>query len=372
MKIRNMIIDIPIFQGGMGVGVSWDNLAGSVSKEGAFGIISAAATGYYQNQSFVKKSILGRPCQTENLHNREALFEIFRNARKICGDKPLGCNVLYASRNYGEIVQDACEAGADAIITGAGLPINLPKFTKDYPHVALIPLISSAKALNILCRRWRRYDRLPDAVIVEGPLSGGHQGFTREQCFDKKYKLENLIKEVKEEIGKWGDIPLIAAGGVWDKDDIDKMMSLGADGVQLGTRFMGTKECDIDDNFKKMLVDVTKKDIELIMSPVGYPARVINSKLIENIKQHNTPKIQCISNCVVPCNRGEEARKTGFCIADSLSDAHLGKVESGLFFVGTNGYKIEEIISVKELINKLVHGEEHYAQPKEIAMIPSI
>ncbi len=357
MKIGNMTIDIPIFQGGMGVGVSWDRLAGSVSKEGAFGIISAAATGYYQNQAFVKKSISERPYKTENLHNREALFEIFKNARKICGDRPLGCNVLYATRNYGEVVRDACEAGADAIITGAGLPINLPKFTKDFPHVALIPLVSSAKALNILCRRWRRYGRVPDAIIVEGPLSGGHQGFSYEQCFDEKYKLENLIREVKEESRKWGDIPLIAAGGIWDKNDIDKMTNLGADGVQLGTRFMGTKECDIDDNFKELLINVDKDDIKFVMSPVGYPARVINSKLIRDIKEHKTPPIRCISNCVVPCNHGEEAKKIGFCIADSLSDAYLGRVDSGLFFIGSNGYKIKEIISVKELLCKLMEGE---------------
>lgn len=357
LKIRNMVIDIPIFQGGMGVGVSWDKLAGAVSKEGGLGIISAAGTGYYKNQSFIKKSISNRPYQTENLHNREALFEIFKNARKICGDKPLGCNVLYATRNYGQIVKDACEAGADAIITGAGLPINLPEFTKDYPDVALIPLVSSVKALNILCRRWKRYNRIPDAIIVEGPLSGGHQGFTYEQCHDPQYKLENLIQPIKEESQKWGNIPLIAAGGIWDKNDIEKMVNLGADGVQLGTRFMGTHECDIDINFKKMLLSLKKNDIELIKSPVGYPARVIKSDLIKNIENKKAPKIKCISNCVVPCNQGEEAKKVGFCIADRLSDAHYGKKETGLFFVGTNGYKINEIISVKELINKLIHGE---------------
>ena len=358
LKIRNMVIDIPIFQGGMGLGVSWDQLAGTVSKEGGLGIISAAGTGYYKDQSFIKKAISNRPYQTENLHNRKALFEIFKNARKICGDKPLGCNVLYATKNYGKIVKDACEAGANAIITGAGLPINLPEFTKEYPDVALIPLVSSVKALNVLCRRWKRYNRLPDAIIVEGPLSGGHQGFTYEQCHDEQYKLENLIKPIKEESKKWGNIPLIAAGGIWDKNDIERMIKLGADGVQMGTRFMGTYECDIDDNFKELLINVDKNNIKLIKSPVGYPGRVIKSDLLKNIENNTAPKIKCISNCVAPCNQGEEAKKVGFCIADRLSDAHLGKKETGLFFIGTNGYKINEIISVKKLMQKLINGEE--------------
>ncbi|WP_415406328.1 nitronate monooxygenase [Sulfurovum sp. CS9] len=342
----------------MGVGVSWDKLAGTVSKEGAFGIISAAGTGYYKNQIFIEKSIDNRPLGANNLHNREALFEIFKNARKICGDKPLGCNVLYATNNYGQIVRDACKAGADVIITGAGLPINLPEFTKDFPNVALIPLVSSVKALNILCRRWiKKYNKLPDAIIVEGPLSGGHQGFTFEQCHDEQYRLENLIQPIKEEIKKWGVFPLIAAGGIWDKNDIDKLIQLGADGVQMGTRFMATHECDIDDNFKRLLIEAKEDDIELVKSPVGYLARVIKSNLIQAIKNNQAPKIKCISNCVFPCNQGTEAKEVGFCIADRLSDAHFGIEETGLFFIGTNGYKINEIISVKELLYKLFYGE---------------
>ena len=266
---------------------------------------------------------------------------------------------MYAINDYGRVVRDACEAGADAIITGAGLPTNMPEFTKGFDDVALIPIVSSAKALKIICKRWtQRYDRLPDAIIVEGPKSGGHQGFTYEQCFEEQYQLENLIPPIKEEIKKWGDFPLIAAGGVWDKKDIDEMMALGADAVQMGTRFIATHECDAHDNFKEVLLETKEDDIKLLKSPVGYPARGVKTNLIDIVEKREGPAIKCISNCVSPCHRGEEAKVVGYCIADRLSDAYMGNKETGLFFTGSNGYKIDEIISVKELMDKLVNGED--------------
>ncbi|HIP47293.1 MAG TPA: nitronate monooxygenase [Campylobacterales bacterium] len=362
LKIKDLTIDIPIVQGGMGVGISWDQLAGTVSKEGGLGVISSVGTGYYQNQDFTEKVLSGKPSEALNFYSKPSLIEIFKNARKICGDAPLACNVLYASVDYGRIVTDACEAGANAIITGAGLPTNMPEFTKDYPDVALIPIVSSAKALKIICKRWtQRYDRLPDAVIVEGPKSGGHQGFTYEQCSQEQYQLENLIKPVVEERDKWGDFPVIAAGGIWDKNDIDAIMEIGADGVQMGTRFIATEECDAHDNFKEVLLEAKEEDIKLLKSPVGYPTRGIQTNLIDMIDESDKPPIaiKCISNCVSPCHRGEEAKIVGYCIADRLSDAALGKKDTGLFFTGTNGYKITEIITVKELMHKLTHGEDN-------------
>ncbi len=358
LKIGKHTIKYPIFQGGMGVGISWDRLAGNVSKEGGLGIISAVGTGYYKNKAFVEKAINDRPYETINFYSKKALMEIFKNARKICGDAPLGCNVLYAINDYGRVVRDACEAGADIIVTGAGLPTNMPEFTKDFPNVALVPIVSSAKALKIICKRWtQRYKRIPDAVIVEGPLSGGHQGFTYEQCFMEEYQLENLIAPIKEEIKKWGDFPLIAAGGIWDHEDIIKMLKLGADGVQMGTRFIGTFECDAHDNFKKVLMEAKKEDILLLKSPVGYPARGVKTKLIDLVEKREGPAIKCISNCVAPCQRGKEAKEVGYCIADRLSDAYEGNLETGLYFTGSNGYRIKELISVKELMHKLVYGE---------------
>ncbi len=358
LKIGKHTIKYPIIQGGMGIGISWDRLAGAVSKEGGLGVISSVGTGYYENRKYIQKEISGRPYEAINFYSREALFKIFENARKQCKDAPLGCNILYAINDYGRVVRDSCEAGADIIITGAGLPTNMPEFTKDFPNVALVPIVSSAKALKIICKRWsKRYKRVPDAVIVEGPLSGGHQGFTYEQCFKEEYQLERIVPEVIEEAKKWGDIPVIAAGGIWDHNDIKKFLELGADGVQMGTRFIGTFECDASEEFKKVLLNAKKEDILLLKSPVGYPARGIRTKLIQKVEKGEGPPIKCISNCVTPCQRGVEAKAVGYCIADRLGDAYLGDLENGLFFSGANGYKLNEIISVKELMKKLVEGE---------------
>ena len=358
LKIGKYEIKYPIFQGGMGLGISWDKLAGNVSLEGGLGIISSVGTGYYENRKFIDKELNAKPFGSENFYSTRGLRAVIENARKICGDLPLGVNIMYAANDYARVVKDACEAGINIIVSGAGLPTNLPEFTQNFKEIALVPIVSSAKALKIICKRWlQRYERLPDAVVLEGPLSGGHQGFTYEQCLDPEFSLFNLIPQVKAEIKEWGDFPLIAAGGIWDKNDIEKAISLGADGVQMGTRFIGTHECDADIGFKEVLLAAEEKDIELIKSPVGYPARGIRTNLINLVDKRMGPKIQCISNCVSPCERGKEAKQVGYCIADRLFDAYSGKKESGLFFTGANGYKLKELISVKELMHKLVHGE---------------
>ena len=358
LKIGKYEIKYPIFQGGMGLGISWDKLAGNVSLEGGLGIISSVGTGYYENRKFINKELNAKPFGSENFYSTRGLRAIIENARKICGDLPLGVNIMYAANDYARVVKDACEAGINIIVSGAGLPTNLPEFTQNFKEVALVPIISSAKALKIICKRWlQRYERLPDAVVLEGPLSGGHQGFTYEQCLDPEFSLFNLIPQVKAEIKEWGDFPLIAAGGIWDKNDIEKAISLGADGVQMGTRFIGTHECDADIGFKEVILAAEEKDIELIKSPVGYPARGIRTNLINLVEKRMGPKIQCISNCVSPCQRGKGAKEVGYCIADRLFDSFSGKKETGLFFTGANGYKLKELISVKELMHKLVHGE---------------
>jgi nitronate monooxygenase len=357
MKIGKYNIEKPIIQGGMGVGISWDQLAGSVSKEGGLGVISGVGTGYYQNKDFSLKNVKDKPHTEKNFYSKSALAAIIKNARKICGDNPLACNVLYASNDYGRIVTDACEAGADIIITGAGIPTNMPEFTKDYPDVALIPIVSSARALKLICKKWKRYNRLPDAVIVEGPLSGGHQGFKYDDCFKEEFKLENILPPVVEEAKNWGNMPIIAAGGIWDKKDIDKFLDMGCTGVQMATRFIATHECDADSSFKDILINAEAKDIKLLKSPVGLPARGVMTNLQASIVEGTAPKVACISNCVAPCNRGVEAKLVGYCIADRLSAAYMGDTETGLFFTGANGYKIKDIISVKELMDKLTNGE---------------
>ncbi|EJK3636652.1 nitronate monooxygenase, partial [Campylobacter jejuni] len=304
------------------------------------------------------KELNAKPYGSENFYSRKGLQALINNARKVCGDVPLGCNILCASNDYARIARDACEVGFNVIVSGAGLPTNLPEFTADFPDVALVPIISSAKALKIICKRWQsRYNRLPDAVVLEGPKSGGHQGFTYEQCLDPNYQLEKLIAPVVEEVKNWGSFPVIAAGGIWDKKDIENAISLGASGVQMGTRFIGTFECDASEEFKSVLLASKEEDIELIKSPVGYPARGVRTNLLNLVDKRMGPKINCISNCVAPCGRGKEATKVGYCIADRLFDAWSGKKETGLFFTGANGYRLDKLISVKELMEKLVNGE---------------
>ena len=362
-KIGKYTIEKPIIQGGMGVGISWDQLAGNVSKEGGLGVISAVGTGVYKNRKYLdEKEMVGkehRPLEAINFYSFKALQKIFDNAREICGDKPLAANILYAQTEYDRVVQDACKAGANIIITGAGLPLTMPEAAKAYPDVALVPIVSTAKALRILCRRWQKtHNRLPDAVIVEGPLSGGHQGFKYEECFLPENQLEAILPPVVEEAKEWGDIPVIAAGGIWDHDDIVKMLELGAVAVQMGTRFIGTVECDTSDEMKEILLKAKEEDIKLFKSPVGYPARGVKTQLQASIEAGTAPKVACISNCVAPCHRGVEAKAVGYCIADRLTDAYDGIVETGLFFTGSNGYRLNEIITVKALMDKLMNGEE--------------
>lgn len=353
LTIGKHTIKYPIIQGGMGIGISWDELAGNVSLQGALGTISCVGTGYYRKMKFADKIIRSKPFEAINFYSKNALNEIFKNARKICGDLPLAANILYAINEYGRVVRDACEAGANIIITGAGLPTNMPEFTKNFPDVALVPIVSSAKACRILCERWKkRYKKLPDAVIVEGPLSGGHQGFKYEDCFKEEFQLENILPQVIEEAKTQGDIPIIAAGGIWDRNDIDRFIDLGASGVQMATRFLGTFECDAK-AYHQIMPKITKDDIKLIKSPVGYPARAIDIGILKAIKENRAPKISCVSNCVQPCHRGIEAKKVGYCIADRLGDASLENLDTGLYFTGANGYRIDKIISVKELIDEL-------------------
>ena len=355
IKIGKYEIEKPIVQGGMGVGISWDRLAGNVAKNGCLGTISAICTGYYQNMRFVKNQVDGRPVGTKNTYNREALIEIFKNARKICGDKPLACNILHAINDYARVVGDALEAGANIIVTGAGLPLELPKLVKDYPDVEIVPIVSSARALKIICKKWKAAGKMPGAVIVEGPKSGGHQGAKYSELFAPEHQLEAILPPIKEERDKWGDFPIIAAGGIWNNEDIHKMMELGADAVQMGTRFIGTYECDASENFKQNLINANKEDIVIVSSPVGYPGRAVKTNLIKTLEP-NTNKIKCISNCVFPCEHGKGANKVGYCIANSLGDAYLGKLQSGLFFTGANGYRLKEIVHVKDLIEELMTG----------------
>ncbi len=355
LRIGHVEVDIPIIQGGMGVGISWERLAGAVASCGAVGVVSAVGTGY-RHPDLVKRDRFGRPIGSLNTHNPEALKRIIRDAKEISGGRgAIGVNILAAITDYGRVARDAAEAGADLIISGAGLPLSLPQYVEGF-KVALVPIVSSARALNLICRTWqRRYKRLPDAVVLEGPLSGGHQGFKYEDCFKKEFQLENLLPEVLEEASKWGDIPVIVAGGVWSYEDIKWYISQGAAGVQMATRFVATHECDAPLIYKEIVLNAEEDDIILLKSPVGYPLRVIRTPFIERLLAGVNGWNGCVSNCVTPCNKGEEAKKVGFCIADRLGYAWLGNHEEGIFIIGANGHKLKRqgIISVKELIDML-------------------
>jgi len=355
LKIRHIEVDIPIIQGGMGVGISWERLAGSVAKEGAIGVVSAVGTGY-RHPDLVKRDRFGRPVGSVNTHHPEALRRIIRDAKEISeGRGAIGVNILAAITDYDRVARDAAEAGADLIISGAGLPLSLPQYVEGY-EVALVPIVSSARALNLICRTWkRRYNRLPDAVILEGPKSGGHQGFKYEDCFKPEFQLENLVSSVIEEAKRWGDIPVIVAGGVWSYEDIKWYIEQGAAGVQMATRFIATHECDAPLIYKEIVLGAKREDIILMKSPVGYPLRVIKTPFVERLLAGVNGWQGCVSHCVVPCNKGEEAKKVGFCIADRLGAAWLGNYEEGIFISGANGHllKRQGIIHVKELLEIL-------------------
>jgi len=355
LRIRHIEVDIPIIQGGMGVGLSWEKLAGSVAKERAIGVVSAVGTGY-RHPDLVKRDKFGRPVGSLNTHHPEALKRIIRDAKEISGGRgAIGVNILAAITDYDRVARDAAEAGADLIISGAGLPLSLPQYVEGY-EVALVPIVSSARALNLICRTWkRRYNRLPDAVILEGPKSGGHQGFKYEDCFKPEFQLENLVHSVIEEAKRWGDIPVIVADGVWSYGDIKWYIEQGAAGVQMATRFIATHECDAPLIYKEIVLNAEEEDIILLKSPVGYPLRVIKTPFIERLLAGINGWKGCVSHCVVPCNKGEEAKKVGFCIADRLGAAWLGNYEEGIFISGANGHLLKKqgIISVKELLEIL-------------------
>lgn len=352
LRIRNLKLTYPIQQGGMGVGVSWDGLAGAVAREGCVGLVSAIGTGYHPSARVPMR--FGRPDGTAALNPSETLTTILQRARaRADGHGAVGVNILCAIEGYEAAVRASVAAGAQLIVSGAGLPLSLPDFVGD-ADVALVPIISSARALGVLCRQWKRkHGRLPDAAILEGPESGGHQGFSADQCGDPAYALENLLPGVLAERDAWGDFPILVAGGIWDRQDIQRFLAMGASGVQMGTRFVGTFECDAHAHFKETLLKAKAEDIVLMGSPVGMPARGVRTALQARMEAGTAPPIRCVSHCLTPCGQGRGAAKAGYCIADRLADARNGDTETGLFFSGSNGARLKELLSVRDLIEEL-------------------
>ena len=343
MKIRESHLEFPLIQGGMGVGVSLSNLAGSVMKEGCMGVISAAHPGY-KEENFFSNSL-----ET----NLEALQEECKKAKEISLNKGLlGVNIMCASKHYKDYVQCAIEAKADAIISGAGLPLSLPEYVKG-SSILIAPIVSSGKAAELICKRWsKKYNRIPDFIVIESSLAGGHLGFQWDDLQNQTCQnLDDIIMDVREVIKKYEDqyqyrIPIFAAGGIFDSKDMKRVLYKGADGVQIGTRFIATYECDAHPNFKEAIIKAKKEDIVFVKSPTGFPGRAIQNDFVKN-RIGNTKVDGCI-NCLIPCNPAN----TPYCISRALIEAVKGNVENGLIFVGRNADRITSMTSVKEIIDE--------------------
>lgn len=342
MKIKDLLIKIPVFQGGMGVGVSLSKLAGAVAKAGGLGVISTAQIG------FRKPEFLTNPIET----NLIALKEEIKKARDIAEGGVLGVNIMVATRRYEDYVKASVEAGIDVIISGAGMPMDLPQLVEG-SDVKIIPIISSKKALDILVRYWqKKYQRYPDAVIIEGPMAGGHLGFSKEEIetlTKEKYDEEivSIIDYVKSLENVMSKIPVIVAGGIFEREDLEHYKALGADGVQLATRFVTTEECDADERFKQAYIDATKEDIVIIKSPVGLPGRAIHNAFIDRVRAGERFMRGC-RQCVKTCN----VANAPFCITEALINAVKGKIEEGLIFCGSNAYRCKKIETVREIMEE--------------------
>ncbi|WP_294187309.1 nitronate monooxygenase family protein [uncultured Clostridium sp.] len=344
LKIGDLVAKIPIIQGGMGVGVSLSNLAGNVAKHGAIGVISAAHPGYLE-EDFETNTLSA---------NIRGLTKHIKKAKEISSNGIIGVNVMVAMNNYIEHVKTAIEAGADLIISGAGLPLNLPDITKG-SSIKIAPIVSSSKAARIILTYWKKhFNKTADAVIVEGPLAGGHLGFKKDKIDEETNSFDKNVQSVIEEVKNFENefnktIPVVVAGGVFTHQDMMKYLNIGASGVQVATPFVATHECDAHINFKNAFVNCKKEDIELTISPVGMPGRAIKNKLTETLKTQKVKITKCY-NCLIPCN----PTSTPYCISSALIKAVKGDVENGLVFCGANAYRINKLSSVKEILNKLM------------------
>lgn len=339
-------ISIPLIQGGMGVGISLGNLAGHVALNGGMGVISTAHPGYRENDFEVN---------TLNANVR-ALKKEIKKAKDIAQSHGMvAVNAMVAIKDYDEMIQASLEAGIDAIISGAGLPLRLPQLVEGH-DVMIAPIVSSGKACRLVLRSWnKKYHRCADFVVIEGSEAGGHLGFKKDALLNHTVQpLDQIFLEVKEVVKEFEavfnkHIPIFVAGGIYTKEDIQKYLALGVDGVQMATRFITTYECDASDLYKQMFINAKKEDIELVTSPVGMPGRAIKNKLTETIKTQKIPVKKCYQ-CLVPC----DVKTTPYCISKALIEACKGNIDEGLIFSGSNGYRSDKLVSVKDLIAELM------------------
>ena len=346
IKIRNKVLDIPIIQGGMGVGISLDNLAGNVAKNGGMGVISTAHPGYRASDF-----------ENDNVTvNRRELKKIIASAKDISEGKGIvAINAMVALSDYEGLIEAALEANVEAIISGAGLPMQLPKLVAGH-DVLIAPIVSSGKAARLILKSWdKKYQRCPDFIVIEGANAGGHLGFKKDELLNHtNQSLMEIFNDVKETIKPIEEkynysIPVFVAGGIYTSNDIKQYLDQGVDGVQVATRFIGTHECDANIKYKEAFVNASKEDIELTISPVGMPGRCILTDLTRALNKGETFKVTKCYNCLIPC----DVKTTPYCISKALIEAVKGNINEGLVFSGSNGYLIDKIVSVKELITEL-------------------
>jgi nitronate monooxygenase len=349
LKIGDSIAKIPIIQGGMGVGISLSGLASAVAEEGGIGVIATAGIGMNEPE------VYSNPRKA----NIRALRREIRMARERTNGI-LGVNVMVALTDFAETVTISIEEGIDIIFTGAGLSFNLPGYLKNLATTKLVPIVSSPRAARIICKKWlAKFDRLPDAFVVEGPMAGGHLGFKPEQLDDPDFALEKLVPEVIGVVKPFEskhqvDIPVIAAGGIYTGEDICKFLKMGAAAVQMGTRFVATHECDAHMAFKQAYIEAKEEDLMVIDSPLGLPGRAVRNEFLEDVGRGKTKPFKCPYHCLTTCNYKE----TPYCIAFALISAKKGNLKHGFAFAGKNAYRVKEVVSVKDLIRSLLDEYE--------------
>lgn len=343
LVIGNLTAKIPLVQGGMGVGVSLSGLAGAVAAAGGVGVISTAQIGYRDPE------FDSNPIET----NLRAIGEQIKKARDIAPDGIIGVNIMVATKNYEAYVKAAVKAGADIIISGAGLPIKLPDYTAG-SKTKIAPIVSSIKSASVICKMWdRKYKTAPDMVVIEGPEAGGHLGFSLEQLSDIEglnYKdeiqgIQKLVKEYGEKYQK--KIPVIFGGGIYDRKDMEEYLALGLDGVQVATRFVTTYECDVDEHFKQAYINADKEDIVIVKSPVGMPGRAIRNKFLEESAEIKFKLKKC-HQCLESCNQ----KDIPYCITDALINAAKGNVDHALLFCGSNAYRSKKLEHVADIMKE--------------------
>ncbi len=351
LKIGDLVAKMPVVQGGMGVGISLSGLASAVAQQGGVGVIAGAMIGMRE------PDVAQHPLEA----NLRALRTEIQKA-KAATDGIIGVNIMVALTTFRDMVRTSIENRADIIFSGAGLPLDMPKHLlelceqkKEEFRTKLVPIVSSARCAAVIAKKWlSRYGYMPDAFVVEGPKAGGHLGFKPEEINDPGHSLESIIPEVVDTVKgledkKGGPIPVIAAGGVYTGADIRRFLEMGASGVQMGTRFVATHECDADERFKQSYINAKEEDITIIKSPVGMPGRALYNHFVQAARDGAKKPFKCIFHCVSTC----EQEKTPYCIASALINAMKGNLERGFAFCGANVAKVDKIISVKELMQSL-------------------